>query len=88
MGIPEDPVTGSAHMVLGPFWERRLGGKGTSQSPTLSKADALPAQPLRARQCSPRGGEVKVVVQHSIGNVLLTGSAFVMLRGTVHLPQV
>ncbi len=23
-GIPEDPVTGSAHCCLGPFWERRL----------------------------------------------------------------
>lgn len=25
VGIPEDPVTGSAHTVLGPFWEKRLG---------------------------------------------------------------
>ena len=25
MGIPEDPVTGSAHCCLGPFWSRRLG---------------------------------------------------------------
>jgi len=24
-GIPEDPVTGSAHTVLGPFWAERLG---------------------------------------------------------------
>jgi len=24
-GIPEDPVTGSAHCLLGPFWGRRLG---------------------------------------------------------------
>ena len=24
-GIPEDPVTGSAHCVLGPYWEKRLG---------------------------------------------------------------
>ena len=24
VGIPEDPVTGSAHTVLGPFWGRRL----------------------------------------------------------------
>ena len=26
-GIPEDPVTGSAHCALGPFWEERLGKK-------------------------------------------------------------
>jgi PhzF family phenazine biosynthesis protein len=24
-GIPEDPVTGSAHTVLGPYWSERLG---------------------------------------------------------------
>ena len=24
-GIPEDPVTGSAHCGLGPFWQKRLG---------------------------------------------------------------
>lgn len=24
-GIPEDPVTGSAHTVLGPYWAERLG---------------------------------------------------------------
>ena len=24
-GIPEDPVTGSAHCTLGPFWAERLG---------------------------------------------------------------
>ncbi len=25
IGIPEDPVTGSAHCCLGPFWQQRLG---------------------------------------------------------------
>ena len=24
-GIDEDPVTGSAHAILGPFWAKRLG---------------------------------------------------------------
>ncbi|WP_420237512.1 PhzF family phenazine biosynthesis protein [Telmatobacter bradus] len=27
-GVPEDPVTGSAHCVLTPFWAARLGRKG------------------------------------------------------------
>jgi PhzF family phenazine biosynthesis protein len=26
-GVPEDPVTGSAHCALGPFWQKRLGKK-------------------------------------------------------------
>ena len=25
MGVPEDPVTGSAHCTLAPYWCRRLG---------------------------------------------------------------
>lgn len=25
VGVPEDPVTGSAHCVIGPYWARRLG---------------------------------------------------------------
>ena len=25
VGVPEDPVTGSAHTVLGPFWASKLG---------------------------------------------------------------
>jgi PhzF family phenazine biosynthesis protein len=27
VGVPEDPVTGSAHTVLSPFWSKRLGKK-------------------------------------------------------------
>jgi PhzF family phenazine biosynthesis protein len=30
VGIPEDPVTGSAHCVLTPFWAKRLGKKTLS----------------------------------------------------------
>src|ERR1700690_4155901 len=26
-GVPEDPVTGSAHCALTPYWSRRLGKK-------------------------------------------------------------
>lgn len=39
--VPEDPVTGSAHCALTPFWAKRLG-----------KAK------LKARQASPRGGDI------------------------------
>ncbi len=40
-GVPEDPVTGSAHCALTPYWAKRLG-KNT----------------LKARQVSPRGGDL------------------------------
>ncbi|HVZ68624.1 MAG TPA: PhzF family phenazine biosynthesis protein [Rhizomicrobium sp.] len=39
--VPEDPVTGSAHCALTPFWAKRLGKKT-----------------LKARQVSPRGGDL------------------------------
>ena len=40
-GVPEDPVTGSAHCALTPFWAKRLSKKM-----------------LKARQVSPRGGDL------------------------------
>jgi predicted PhzF superfamily epimerase YddE/YHI9 len=35
LGIDEDPVTGSAHCLLGPFWAARLG-RPTLQAAQLS----------------------------------------------------
>jgi len=40
-GVPEDPVTGSAHCALTPYWAKRLGMKT-----------------MKARQASPRGGDL------------------------------
>ncbi|MBL4871530.1 MAG: PhzF family phenazine biosynthesis protein [Robiginitomaculum sp.] len=45
-GVPEDPVTGSAHSALAPFWAKRLNGKTE----------------LLAYQCSKRGGELVLSV--------------------------
>jgi PhzF family phenazine biosynthesis protein len=45
-GVPEDPVTGSAHCALAPYWAQRLG-KTT----------------LKARQVSPRGGDLICTVE-------------------------
>ncbi len=42
LGVPEDPVTGSAHATLVPYWSARLGK----------------TEPLQARQLSARGGEL------------------------------
>lgn len=36
VGIPEDPVTGSAHTILTPFWKKRLG-KSTFTARQVSK---------------------------------------------------
>ena len=63
-GIDEDPVTGSAHCQLTPYWAARLG-----------KSE------LRARQVSPRGGEVLCELRGD--RVLLSGSAVLFSEGTI-----
>jgi predicted PhzF superfamily epimerase YddE/YHI9 len=60
-GIDEDPVTGSAHCCLAPYWARILGKTS-----------------FRARQISPRGGELKVEVAGD--RVRLAGQAVTVLR--------
>lgn len=61
-GVPEDPVTGSAHCFLGPWWQRRLG----------CPAGAA----LVGRQLSPRGGTVRLEIKdqrvHLIGQAVMT----------------
>ncbi len=63
-GIDEDPVCGSAHCALGPYWQRKL-----------RKSE------FEARQLSPRGGAVRVIVERE--RVSLGGHAITVLRGTI-----
>lgn len=67
-GIPEDPVTGSAHCTLVPYWAERLG-KTT----------------LRARQISPRGGDLYCTHDPEAGRVYLEGNAVTYLRGSIFI---
>jgi PhzF family phenazine biosynthesis protein len=63
-GVPEDPVTGSAHCSLIPYWSRRLGKNS-----------------LRARQVSPRGGDLWC--EHRGDRVTISGNAALYLEGTI-----
>ncbi|WP_026876499.1 PhzF family phenazine biosynthesis protein [Jiangella gansuensis] len=64
-GIPEDPVTGSAHCVLAPYWAAALG---TRDGATLTGA-----------QLSERGGTVRATVRGD--RVELAGRARTVLEG-------
>lgn len=66
-GIPEDPVTGSAHTVLAPYWSVQMGGK------TL----------MRARQCSPRGGDLSLELQDAA--VIVGGPGTVVVAGELRV---
>ena len=91
MGIPEDHVTGSAHSVLGPYWSERLQVRDNNglllvavagEQRTIDGKGLL----LRARQCSPRGGDLTVRVDAEKQRVVVSGEATVVIRGTMHVP--
>jgi predicted PhzF superfamily epimerase YddE/YHI9 len=63
-GIDEDPVTGSAHSTLIPFWAARLGRTR-----------------LRARQLSPRGGDLFCEAKGE--RVEIAGAAIPYLEGFI-----
>jgi predicted PhzF superfamily epimerase YddE/YHI9 len=60
-GVPEDPVTGSAHCCLGPYWQEKLGRSR-----------------LKARQISPRGGNVDLEMRGD--RVILWGDAVMVMK--------
>jgi predicted PhzF superfamily epimerase YddE/YHI9 len=66
LGVPEDPVTGSAHCTLIPYWAEKLG-KTT----------------LRARQISPRTGELFCKLAGD--RVEIAGYAALYLKGIILL---
>lgn len=63
-GVPEDPVTGSAHCALTPYWAQRLG-----------------KTQLKARQVSPRGGDIACT--HDGVRVILEGHCALYLAGEI-----
>ena len=65
-GVAEDPVTGSAHCALAPFWARRLE-----------------KTKLKARQVSPRGGDVTCEIAGE--RVILSGPCALYLKGETTL---
>jgi predicted PhzF superfamily epimerase YddE/YHI9 len=65
-GVPEDPVTGSAHCALVPFWAKRLGKKI-----------------LKARQISPRGGNLLCTDDGT--RTILSGSCALYMRGEIEV---
>ncbi|CAB3987475.1 Prolyl 4-hydroxylase subunit alpha-1 [Paramuricea clavata] len=64
-GINEDPVTGSAHTVLGSYWSEVLGKDN-----------------MLARQCSARGGDLRVSILKN-GRVVVAGPAIIIFESTV-----
>jgi PhzF family phenazine biosynthesis protein len=65
-GIPEDPVTGSAHCALTPYWAARLGKKT-----------------MKARQVSPRGGDL--LCTDDGARTIIQGECALFLTGEIEI---
>jgi PhzF family phenazine biosynthesis protein len=63
-GVPEDPVTGSSHCILTPFWAKRLAKKT-----------------MKARQVSPRGGDLTVTDDGA--RTVIAGKCALYLKGEI-----
>ena len=69
VGIPEDPVTGSAHTVLTPYWSSKMGGQKS----------------FLARQCSKRGGDLSLQISDDANKVFVSGNAKIVLCGQLNI---
>jgi PhzF family phenazine biosynthesis protein len=65
-GVPEDPVTGSAHCALTPYWAKRLDKTA-----------------LKARQVSPRGGDLQCTDDGA--RTILSGPAALYMTAEIHI---
>lgn len=73
VGVPEDPVTGSAHCGLAPWWFKRL------PVDTHRTSEDNAGRVLRGFQASTRGGFVDVELNRD--RVVLGGGAVTVMRG-------
>lgn len=96
-GIPEDPVNGSSHTVLSPYWYSHVLGLDEGIAPAEAAAaeaaagDApasakASARALRAWQASPRGGELVLGNDFGAKRVRIAGPAVVVIEGTMLIP--
>ncbi len=87
VGIPEDPVTGSAHTVLAPYWQVVYGKsvfKGKIYILFSSRTNDFNNVMLNtARQCSKRGGDIVVRIINE--RVELAGKVAHVLEGTMRI---
>ncbi len=66
VGVPEDPVTGSAHCCLGPFWAARLGKKEMTAYQASARGGVV-----RVRVAGDRvylGGQAVTVLRGELSN--------------------
>ncbi len=81
LGINEDPVTGSAHCCLAPYWYDR-----SQERETQGEIQAKTKRQFLAYQASARGGVVQMEYLKDSQRVILGGQAVTVLRGELREP--
>ncbi|GAA5996971.1 PhzF family phenazine biosynthesis protein [Rhodotorula paludigena] len=81
---PEDPVTGSAHCMLAPYYLSPDSPGFTSLFPASSGTTRPLPDTLQARQGGPRQGVLEVCWRREDGRVKLRGHAVTVMDGTLH----
>ncbi|KAG9000347.1 hypothetical protein FRB94_011977 [Tulasnella sp. JGI-2019a] len=71
LGSNEDPVCGSAHCLLAPYWSQLL---------MIPPGEVIPA-----RQVSPRGGDLDIIWEKAKGTVKIRGRAVFTARGEMYI---
>jgi PhzF family phenazine biosynthesis protein len=64
MGVPEDPVTGSSHCTLIPYWAKRLGKTRLNAHQVSARGGELHCEDLGARVSI--GGQARLYLEGSI----------------------
>ena len=75
VGVPEDPVCGSANCINAPYWAHKygLGPENVGEN----------SREMMARHVSKRGGQFWTEVDWSKGKVFVRGEARLTTRGVV-----
>jgi PhzF family phenazine biosynthesis protein len=64
VGVPEDPVTGSAHCTLGPYWAERLGRRNLLAHQVSARGGVLHVRPEGDRTLV--GGDAVTVIRGTL----------------------
>ena len=77
IGIDEDPVTGSAHCALAPYWFEKLKSHHSKSTQEVKE--------LIGYQASKRGGVVHVAMGDGGKRVYLSGSSVTVIKSKLFL---
>lgn len=84
-GVPEDPVTGSAHCLLTPYWATKFRDPPNETLTDDKDNSDDRCVHMRAKQVSERGGVLDVTWDKQKGVCRLESAAVIVAEGVLYL---